>query len=303
VTSEPVGFAGLGTMGKAMAGRLLATGHPVIAWNRSSGPANALAAVGAVVSRDVAGVFEPGIGISMLANDAAVLDVFSPELLATIPEGSLHIGMSTVSTDAAEELVRRHRAAGVGYISAPVLGRFPLAETGALTILAAGPEDNVERALPVLSDLGRRVWRFGAEAHLANLIKIWVNFHIHHATQALGESISVLETFGVDGNQFVDLLSDSLFPGPVYAGYGHSIADRRYHPPGFTIDLAYKDLLLAVEIAEKAGLPLPSAASLIHVFDEAQRRELGGADWAATSEVMRAPGSTASVRTPEREAS
>jgi 3-hydroxyisobutyrate dehydrogenase-like beta-hydroxyacid dehydrogenase len=303
MTVAGVGFAGLGTMGKAMAGRLLATGHPVTAWNRSSGPASELAAAGAVASADVAGVFEPGIAVSMLANDAAVLDVFSPALLATIPDGRLHIGMSTISTDAAEELVRRHRAAGVGYISAPVLGRFPLAEAGSLTILAAGPDGDVERALPVLGDLGRRVWRFGAEAQLANLIKIWVNFHIHHATQALGESISVLETFGIDGNQFVDLLSDSLFPGPVYSGYGHSIADRRYHPPGFTIDLAYKDLLLAVEIAERAGLPLPSAASLIDVFDEARRRDLGGADWAATSEVMRAPGSPGSAHSSEREAS
>lgn len=284
-----VGFLGLGTMGKAMAGRLLDTGNRVAAWNRSPGPADELAAAGATVATDVAAAFASGRAISMLANDAAVLDVFSPEALATVAPGSLHIGMSTISTDAAEELVRRHSAAGVGYISAPVLGRFTLAETGSLTILAAGPEADVERALPLLENLGRRVWRFGDEAQLANLIKIWVNYHIHHAAQALGESISVLETFGIDGNQFVDLLSDSLFPGPVYAGYGHSIADRRYFPPGFTVDLAYKDLMLAVEIADGAGLPLPSAASLIRVFEEAQRRELGAADWAATSEVMRAP--------------
>ncbi len=290
MTTAEVGFVGLGTMGKAMAGRLLAAGNRVTAWNRSAGPAAELAGAGAIAAPDLQSAFAPGRVISMLANDAAVLDVFSPELLATVPKGSLHIGMSTISTDAAEELVRRHRAVGVGYISAPVLGRFTLAETGSLTILAAGPDEDVARALPLLDDLGRRVWRFGAEAQLANLIKIWVNFHIHHAAQALGESISVLETFGIDGNQFVDLLSDSLFPGPVYAGYGHSIADRRYHPPGFTVDLAYKDLLLAVEIAEKAGLPLPSAEALIRVFDEAQRRDLGGADWAATSEVMRAPG-------------
>jgi 3-hydroxyisobutyrate dehydrogenase-like beta-hydroxyacid dehydrogenase len=290
-SSQTVGFIGLGTMGKAMAGRLLARGNAVTVWNRSMGPSGELVAQGAVVAGDAAGTFASGVTISMLANDDAVLEVFSPELLAMVPPGSLHVGMSTVSIEAAEELVRRHLAAGVGYISAPVLGRFTLAEAGMLTVLAAGPDDLVEQALPVLEDLGRRVWRFGVEPQWANLIKIWVNYHIHHAAQALGESITVLETFGIDGNQFVDLLSDSLFPGPVYAGYGHAIANRSYQPPGFTVDLAFKDLLLAVAIAEKAGLPLPSAPSLVAVFEEARRRDLGGADWAATSEVMRQPAS------------
>ena len=100
--SAEVGFLGLGTMGKAMAGRLLATGSRVTVWNRSSGHSAELVGAGATVAPDVRDAFAPGTAISMLANDAAVLEVFSPEVLATIPAGSLHIGMSTISPDAAE---------------------------------------------------------------------------------------------------------------------------------------------------------------------------------------------------------
>ncbi len=86
------------------------------------------------------------------------------------------------------------------------------------------------RVRPVLGHLGQRIWYAGETPSSANLTKIAVNFTILRALQALGEGVALVERGGVDPTVFVDILNSSLFPGPVYDGYGHMIAERRYLP-------------------------------------------------------------------------
>jgi len=92
----------------------------------------------------------------------------------------------------------------------------------------------------------------------------------------------------VDAGLFTELLASTLFPGPVYTGYGAMIAERRYTPPGFTMTLGAKDLGLAETIAADAGIVLPSAPVLRRAFDAAlASADLKDADWAAVAEITR----------------
>lgn len=282
-----IGFVGLGTMGKAMARRLVDAGHEVVVWNRTPGPVVALVAGGATAAASVDEALATGLVFSMLSNEAAVLDVFGESALESAPRGSLHVNMATVSTGAATELGERHAAAGVGYLAAPVLGRSTVAEQGALSILVAGDESSVARAVPFLDLMGRRVWNFGTDPADANVVKIGVNLLIIHALQSLSESVTLLERRGVDTSVFIELLGDSLFPGPVYTGYGSAIVDRRYAPAGFTTELGLKDLRLAVDAAAATGTVLPTAGVLQEVFEEAIRADQGDLDWASIAEVTR----------------
>ncbi len=282
-----IGFVGLGSMGRAMVGHLLANGEEVMVWNRSPGAVDDLVGDGAARASSLADVLATGTVFSMLSNESVVFDLFDDAVLAGAPAGTVHVNMATVGVGAAARLSTRHADAGVGYVAAPVLGRPPAAASGALTVLAAGDAALVERVLPVLDVLGRRVWRIGEDPSAANAVKVGVNYLIIHALQALAESITLLETRGIDTSMFVDLLGDSLFPGVVYSGYGGAIVRKEYSPPGFTTELGFKDLMLALDAAHSSGVSLPSESMLRTVFESALAEGQADLDWASIAEVTR----------------
>jgi 3-hydroxyisobutyrate dehydrogenase-like beta-hydroxyacid dehydrogenase len=282
-----VGFIGLGHMGSAMARRLVDAGHDLTVWSRTAAHVDELAAHGATRAESPADAIATGHLFSMLASENVVRAVLPPGLLRAAPPGFIHVNHATISARAASEFAGHAAEDGYGYVAAPVMGRPNVAAAGALTILAAGTPEAVEASMPMLEVMGRRVWSYGAAAPAANLAKIAVNYLIAHALQALAESITLLERYEMDTSQFVEMINDSLFPGPIYGGYGDAIAGRRYTPAGFSAVLGLKDVMLALQAAGDASLRLPSGPLLQEIF-ETTVAELGEEpDWAAIAEFTR----------------
>lgn len=172
-----IGFIGLGSMGQAMAARLLEEGFEVSVWNRTASAGDELVAAGATRLDSPAQAFERDIVVSILANDQAVDAVFSEELLAGAAAANgdaLHVNMASISLETARLIEARHQAAGVRYIGAPVMGRPNVARAGQLNILAGGPAETVEAAAPVLDVLGKKTWHVAGDAAGASLVKIGV---------------------------------------------------------------------------------------------------------------------------------
>lgn len=282
-----LGFIGLGSMGSAMAARLIETGHQPSVWNRGADAARPLIEAGALAAASAADALAMPVSISMLANDEAAEAVLTDEAVSAA-RGCIHINMASLSAAEADRLAARFAAAGASYIAAPVLGRPPVAAAGKLNILAAGPADAVEQVLPLLEAMSARVWRFGEIARVANVAKIAVNYNLIHAIEALGESIAIVERHGIDPEGFVDLLTSSLFGGIAYTGYGNAIARSAYSPPGFALNLGLKDLGLAESVASEVGVRLPTGPALRAVFERALAEpDLVPLDWAAIAEVTR----------------
>lgn len=283
-----IGFLGLGNMGRAMAGRLLAAGHDVVVWNRSPEAADELVASGATLAADPAEALAAPISFSMLANDEAAEAVLTVEHLRG-DGGRVHVNTASISAAAADRLQAVHAEAGVGYVAAPVLGRPAVAEAGRLNIMTAGPAELIDRVEPLLAELSVRVWRFGDVPRRANVTKAAVNFMILHALQAIGEAVTLVEAHGIDASDFVELTADTLFGGVVYSGYGPMIAERRYHPAGFSMTLGLKDLGLAEALADEKGITLPTAPVIRDSFERALADDdLKDADWSGMAEVTRA---------------
>ncbi len=282
-----VGFLGLGNMGLAMAKRLVDAGHDVVVWNRSSEKIDQAVAFGARAAKSPTEALATGMSFSMFANDQAADQVLSVEALEAA-RGGIHANMASLSPDTASALSKRAGGCDVSYVASPVLGRPHVAESGGLNILAAGPAVAIDQAEPFFQAMGTRTWRFGERPETANLIKIAVNYNIIHAIQALAESVALVERHGVDAEGFTELLSNTLFGGVVYTGYGQQIAAKNYLPQAFSLELGNKDLHLAIDAANQAGLRLPSAPVLTELFDHALTRpDLGGLDWAALAEITR----------------
>lgn len=281
-------FVGLGTMGAEMARRLVAAGHEVTVWNRSDSEAVAsIIEAGARRVDTVADAMQNELVFSMLANDEAVLERFSEEALAAAPQSSIHVNMATVGLATADTMVDLHARAGIEYIAAPVLGRPAVAAAGHLNIVAGGTPDAIDRVAPFLDVLGKRVWRVGEKPRTANLVKIGVNYNLIHTIQALAESVTLVEQGGVDGQTFVDILTDVAFTGSAYTGYGTIIAGRDYGAL-FPVSLGMKDLRLTEEAAKLEGVTLLSAPVLRDVFQRTLDDEaLSALDWSAVAEITR----------------
>ena len=284
-------FLGLGAMGRGMTERLLGEGHHVMVWNRSPQPvAEVTAHPRATAAESIEEAFAACSNVhSMLSDDRVVLDVFNDDLLSGVPTGRVHVNHATVSPDAAAALAERHARHGVGYVSAPVLGRSTIASTGALLVVASGDPASVDQALPALRALGKGVWNLGADARQASIVKIAVNYSIVSALQSIAESVVLAEGNGIDPRVLIDILTHTAFSGSAHKGYGPIIAEKRYEPVGFAMSLGLKDLSLASDVAKANGIDLPFAPVLRELFESALADDtLANLDWSAVADVTRA---------------
>lgn len=288
--THSVGFLGLGAMGAGMATRLLDEGFAVTVWNRSSPARKPFEGrSGAMVADSPAAAFHAHPVVhSMLADDAALLAVFDDALLAQIPANRVHVNHATISPVAARELATRHARHGVGYVHAPVLGRSTIAASGGLLVVASGESDALATARPSLDALGQRTWELGADVAMAAVVKIAVNYSLISAMQSIAESVALVEAAGIDAGEFVDILTHTAFSGAVHKGYGPMIAEKRYEPVGFAMDLGLKDLGLAEDAADERGVSLPISTVLREVFEAAVADpHLHELDWSAVAEITR----------------
>ena len=282
-----VGFAGLGAMGRGMARRLLAAGHRVTVWNRSPGPVAELVADGAVAADGPDALWQAEAVVSMLADDAAVEAVLLDGGALAAARAEVHVNMATVSPALARRAAELHALHGVGYVAAPVLGRADVAAAGNLAVLAAGPARLLDRVEPLFEAMGRRTWRLGDRPETANIAKIGANFMLVSAIEALSEATALAEANGLAAADLLDVLTGTVFPGPVYSGYGAMIAERRYEPAGFRLALGLKDVGLALDSAAEARVPMPVAGVLRDSLTEALAHGRGGLDLAALAETAR----------------
>jgi 3-hydroxyisobutyrate dehydrogenase-like beta-hydroxyacid dehydrogenase len=282
-----VGFIGLGQMGAAMAGTLLQAGHEVTVYNRTPSKAQALIDRGARLAAGVADACRSDAVITMLADDGAVEGVVFGEggVLQGLGQSTIHVSMSTISIALCERLADAHATAGRRFVAAPVFGRPDVAARGKLFIVAAGEPDVIGACTPLFDAMGQKTIPIGKVPQAANLVKLSGNFLIASVLEALGEAMALVRKAGIDPHRYFELLTSTLFTGPVFTNYGGLIAHQRFQPAGFAAPLGEKDIRLTLAAAETLRVPMP-LASLVH--DRLQTLiARGGAqlDWSAIGQL------------------
>ncbi|KAE9646801.1 NAD(P)-dependent oxidoreductase [Pseudomonas sp. PB103] len=281
-----LGFIGLGTMGVPMVLNLLKAGHQVRVWNRSAAPLQALVNAGAEAVDSPALAARAEVLISMLGDDAAIRAVFlDAHAIDGLAPGSVHVNMSTVSVALAREMAALHKAHGVAYVSAPVLGRVDVAAAGNLNILASGDAEALARVQPLFDVLGRKTWPFGEDAERACVAKLSANLMIAAAIESTAEASTLANGYGISRADFIEMITSTLFAVPVYQGYGKLMVDKQFEPAGFKLSLGLKDVRLALEAGEAAHVPLPFASVLKDNLLDGMAHGQADQDWASLSQV------------------
>jgi len=278
-----VGFIGLGNMGAGMAANLLKSGHEVTAYNRSQDKVAALAEQGARPAKSVAEVCDGDVVITMLANDEAVEAVtFGDDgVLASLRPDATHVSSSTISVALSERLTAAHADAGQRFVAAPVFGRPEAAAAAKLFVVAGGATATVQAVSPLFDAISQGTFVVSEEPKAANLVKLSGNFLIAAVIESLGEAMALVSKAGVDKNDYLEILTSTLFGAPVYKTYGGLIAREEFEPAGFAAELGAKDVRLVLAAGETLQTPLPIASLLRDRFLTLLANGGAGLDWSA----------------------
>jgi 3-hydroxyisobutyrate dehydrogenase-like beta-hydroxyacid dehydrogenase len=283
-----VGFIGLGGMGAGMSRNLIKAGHDLVVYNRTRSRAQELQSLGAKVA-DTASEAAVGVEalISMLADDRAVQDViFEPgRAIESLPEGAVHISMSTISVDLSRRLAKSHAEKRQNYIAAPVFGLPDAAAAGKLFIVSAGPSEQIEKCRSLFAAMGQKTFMINEVAPAANLIKLSGNFLTTTVIESLAEVFALMRKAGVDPQKFLEVFTGSMFSAPVYKTYGAIIASEKFEPARFKLPLGFKDNRLLLAAAEEASVPMPMASLMHDRFVAALAQGFENADWSAVARV------------------
>ena len=282
-----IGFIGLGNMGRGMAENLLKAGHTLVVHNRTRSRAESLASRGARVAATPAEASRVEVVITMLADDAAVEAVVlgTGGVLASLSAGAVHISMSTISVALSSRLAEAHARAGSAYVAAPVFGRPEAAAAAKLFVVAAGPAAALAKCQPLFDAIGQRTYVLGDRPAAASAVKLAGNFLIAAMLESLGEAFALVRKHGIPPEQFLDLITTSVFNVPVYKIYGSLIVGDTYQPAGFQLPLGLKDVRLALAAAESVNVPLPLASLVRDHMITALARGYGDSDWSVIAKL------------------
>ncbi len=276
MTVQSVAMLGLGTMGAAMAQRLVDAGLDVRVWNRSPEKAERFAGTSATVATSAAEAVEGADVVLTMLFDADSVRSVADDVLPAMHEGAIWMQTSTTGPDAAAEFHGAAQQAGVRFLDAPVLGTKAPAEQGKLTALLAGDDADVDAVQPVLDAISVKQVRVGAPPQ-ASALKIAANAWIATVTAGIGQSLTIAERLGVDPAVLLTALEGSAVDTPYLQLKGKAVLARDF-APSFEVTGLLKDVRLA---AETPGIDRTLLDALASLFSSAADAGHGDEDVSA----------------------
>lgn len=275
-----IGFIGLGNMGGPMAANLVRAGHVVTVYDVRPEAMQRLVTMGArqgaspkALAAQSQAVFTSLPGPREMEEVA----LGAEGILAGTHPGLLYIDLSTNSPTVVQRVAKALGKKGVAVLDAPVSGGSTGAASGKLTIMVGGEQEAYERARPLLGVLGSNVMYLGPSGS-GCVGKLCNNLIALSILVLLGEAFTLGVKSQMSAQTLYDLVSKSSgdnhmmhvkFPKFLFAGN---------FQPGFALDLAWKDVRLAVELAKELGVPVSVSAAVLQRYQDARSRGVGAQD-------------------------
>ncbi|HGH3374197.1 TPA: sulfolactaldehyde 3-reductase [Kluyvera cryocrescens] len=285
-----IAFIGLGQMGAPMASNLLQQGHSLQVYDVNPQAVAALKTKGAqAASTPAQAARDAEFVITMLPNGDLVRSVLFGEqgVCEGLSPEALVIDMSTIHPLQTDRLIADMHQRGFSMMDVPVGRTSDNAISGTLLLLAGGTQEQVQRATPILMAMGNELINAGGPG-MGIRVKL-INNYMSIALNALSaEAATLCEALGLDLAVALKVMSGTA------AGKGHFTTTwpnkvlKGDLSPAFMIDLAHKDLGIALDVANQLHVPMPLGAASREVYNQARAAGRGREDWSAILEQVRA---------------
>jgi 2-hydroxy-3-oxopropionate reductase len=262
-TKTVLGVIGLGIMGRPMARNLLRAGYPLMVYDVDHSAVDALVAEGAVAGTSPRSVAEATeVLITMLPDSPQVREVYAGPggAFEALRTGWLAIDMSSISPSTARELAAQATAGGADMLDAPVSGGDKGAIAGTLSIMVGGNQTAFDRAMPILSVMGKTIVHVGP-AGAGQVVKVCNQVVVAVVIEAVAEALVLGAKAGVDPSRIADVLQGGLAATKVLEMRRENMLTGRFDP-GFRVRLHLKDLKNALELGREIDVALPAAAQV-----------------------------------------
>lgn len=261
----PIGFVGLGNMGRAMAANLAEGGYPLLVYD-AAGTAER-APPGAAVATSVAEVAAGAETVFLSLPDGAASASVAADIVATERRRTrCVVDTSTIGVQAARDLYKRLEIAGIEYIDAPVSGGVAGAVAGTIATMFAGCADSYERLTPAISAMSKNPFHVGTQAGQGQAMKLANNFLSGVALAATSEAICFGLSQDLDMKTMLEVINVSTGRNTATADkFPNRILTETYDA-GFFNTLFMKDLSLYLESVRRADTPDAISAVCVAIW-------------------------------------
>jgi 3-hydroxyisobutyrate dehydrogenase len=282
-----VAFIGLGVMGFPMAGHLKTRGHDIVVFNRTRARADAFVArFGGGAARTPAEAADGADFVfTCVGNDDDLRAVtLGPDgAFATLGPGAIFVDHTTASASIARELYGAARARGASALDAPVSGGQSGAESGTLTVMVGGDEQDFDNAQPVIAAYARTLNLIGP-AGSGQLTKMVNQICIGGLIEALAEALHFARRAGLDIDKVIGTISKGAAQSWQMNNRWQTMIAGKFEF-GFAVDWVRKDFAILFEEARRNGAELPVTALVDQFYAEIQA--MGGGRWDTSSLIAR----------------
>ncbi|MET0566525.1 MAG: NAD(P)-dependent oxidoreductase [Acidimicrobiia bacterium] len=283
--SARVGFAGLGRMGSRIATNVAKAGHQMTVWNRTTSVAEEWAEEnGGVVVGTLSDLAGSEFLITMLADGDALEEVYA-DVAGSLGPQTVAIDMGTSGPESFEKVRALVEAQGATMVDAPVSGATAAAEAASLLVMVGASDEVYQRVESILQSVGNPV-HVGPTGSAA-VLKLAVNSVLYGLNQAVAEAVALAEKSGVAPDTTIDILAKGAAGAPMLTYRREQYLHPDQAPITFTIDLARKDLTLALEQARRTGAPTGQLERTMELMEDLIDRGFGSQDMGYVVEASR----------------
>lgn len=289
MSKDSIAFIGLGAMGLPMARNLVKSGFAVTGFDLDANALDSLEQAGGKRAASARAAAEgAGLVIAMLPTAAHIRAALEGEggALAALTDASLFINMSTILPQETDAIAALLAERGLRMLDSPV-GRSAMeAERGTLLILASGSGPDKARAQEALLCMGNQIIDCG-EVGGGSRVKVVNNFMGISLNALTAEALTLAEACGLSVELALQVMRGTI------AGLGHMNITypnkvlRGDLSAGFQVDLAHKDLGLALELASRSRACVPMGSAAYQSYTAARAQGLGAQDYSAIYPLMR----------------
>ena len=286
---KKIGFIGLGNMGGPMATNLVNAGWDVIGFDLLAEATKKAEQKGIQIAKDAAStVKNVDVLISMLPASKNVESLYLGEdgLLSKLDTSILIIDCSTIAPDTARKVANQAKVLGLSMIDAPVSGGVVGAQEATLTFIVGGATENVEKAKPLLENMGKNIFHAG-DVGAGQVAKVCNNMLLAIHMCGTAEAIALGVKNGLDASVLSEIMRKSsggnwsLEVYNPYPGVMDTAPASRNYEGGFLNKLMLKDLGLAKEASDSSNSETPMGDLARQLYQELIEQGLGNLDFSS----------------------